>query len=385
MDHRARTRRSPWALLAFISVISTASLAQDGTDCDGRCEAAQALIERFDLRTGPIPVRDRFENRRPRRIVVADPYIADQIRDLVPSSQIIAIDGLRNFAEIAEVIDEAEILIGLCAPEVIARARRLQWIQLLNAGADTCTGLPELVDRDIPVTNLQRIQGPHMAEHAIAMMFALARSLPQYGLDQHTGTWSRGLRGVGELKLIEIEGKTLLVVGLGGIGTEVARRGAALGMRVIATRASRREGPDYVDYVGLADEASELAAQSDFVVNATPLTPDTTGMFDAQFFSAMKPSAYFINIGRGESVVTEDLSKALQSSTIAGAGLDVTDPEPLPKDHPLWTMANVLLTPHIATRSDHRNERTAILVYENLRRYLEGEALLSEVNLARGY
>ena len=184
---------------------------------------------------------------------------------------------------------------------------------------------------------------------------------------------------------VEVEGKTLLVVGLGGIGTEVAKRAHALGMHVIATRNSRREGPDYVEYVGLADEYRALAARADVIVNATPLTPETRGMFDAQFFDAMKDDAYFINIGRGESVVTAALIAALEQHKIGGAGLDVTDPEPLPPGHPLWGMRNVIITPHIATSSDIRDERTLVLVAENVRRYIRGDALLSVVDLAAGY
>jgi len=359
--------------------------AQPGAACDAVCAAGAALIERFELREGRTPVRERDDWVVPRRIAVADPALAEFIRPLVPEAEVIGVDGLRNFAAMARAVEGAEILIGLCSPEVIERGRALRWIQLLNAGADSCTAVPAVAERGLLVTNLQRIQGPHMADHAMALMLALARSLPQYGRDQVAGYWSRGLRGVGELQILELERKTLLVVGLGGIGTEVARRGAGLGMRVIATRNSARTGPEFVDYVGLADEVEALAEQADVIVNSTPLTDATREMFDADFFAHMQPHAYFINIGRGESVVTDDLVDALTAGGLAGAGLDVTVPEPLPAAHPLWQMPNVILTPHIATRSDLRDERTAILVAENLRRYLRGDALVSEVNLARGY
>jgi phosphoglycerate dehydrogenase-like enzyme len=224
-----------------------------------------------------------------------------------------------------------------------------------------------------------------MAEHAIALMLALARALPVYGIEQANGEWTRGFRERRAENLVELEGKTLLVVGLGGIGTEVADRAHGLAMRVIATRNSSREGPSYVEYVGLADEYLTLAARADVVVNATPLTPETRGMFDAAFFDAMQDHAFFINIGRGESVVTDALVAALVAGKLGGAGLDVTDPEPLPPGHPLWSMENVIITPHVATSSDVRSERTVTLVVENLRRYLRGDRLLSVVDLARGY
>ena len=343
------------------------------------------LIERFELREGPTPVRERADWTPPKKIVVADVPLADYLRSIAPGVEIVGVPGLRNFAAMEAVVADADVLIGLCTPAIVARGTKLKWIQLLNAGADSCATIPAVAERGILVTNLQRIQGPHMAEHAMALMLALARALPQYGVEQHDGAFTRGFRELRAERLIEVEDKTLLVVGLGGIGTEVAKRAHGLGMHVIATRNSRREGPDYVEYVGLADEYRTLAARVDVVVNTTPLTPETRGMFDAEFFTAMKDSAFFINIGRGESVVTAALTAALQEQRIGGAGLDVTDPEPLPAGHPLWSMTNVIITPHIATSSDVRSERTVTLVAENVRRYLRGDRVLSVVDLAAGY
>ena len=179
-------------------------------------------------------------------------------------------------------------------------------------------------------------------------------------------------------------GKTMLVVGLGGIGTETAKRAAALGMIVYATRNSSREGPDYVEYVGLSDELFELAAKADVIVNALPLTAATQGLFNSDFFDAVKPGAYFINVARGASVVTDDLMAALDSGQLAGAGLDVTDPEPLPPDHPLWRMQNVIITPHVAGVA-RTLERHQAVAQENLRRFIAGDALLNVVDPARGY
>jgi phosphoglycerate dehydrogenase-like enzyme len=358
---------------------------QAATDCDEYCAAAAELIERFGLREDATPSRERVDWARPKRIAVADVAVADVLRSIAPGVEVIGVPGLRNFEAMAKAVEGADVLVGLCSPEIVARGKNLRWIQLLNAGAETCTGVPEVAERGILVTNLQRIQGPHMAEHAVAMMLALARGLPYFSPQQNAGRWTNGLRELGGVQLLEIEGKTLLVVGLGGIGTEVAKRAAGLGMHVLATRNSSREGPPFVDYVGLSDEYVELAARADVVVNSTPLTPQTVGMFDARFFAAMKDTAFFINIGRGESVVTADLVAALESRQIAGAGLDVTDPEPLPPGHPLWSMTNVILTPHIATSSDFRSERTIVLAAENLRRYLRGDRLLSVVDLAQGY
>jgi phosphoglycerate dehydrogenase-like enzyme len=217
----------------------------------------------------------------------------------------------------------------------------------------------------------------------MAMLFAFTRGLYRYIPEQLEGSWDRG--AVSRDRMWEINGRTMLVVGLGGIGTEVARRAHALGMRVVATRRSSRSGPDFVDYVGLSDEVVDLVAAADVVVTALPLTPETTGMFDAEFFAAMKPTAYFINVGRGKSVVTDDLMAALESGELAGAGLDVTDPEPLPTDHPLWRLPNVIITPHVAASSVQAVERLQAVVRENLRRYVAGEPMLSVVDVGRGY
>ena len=184
---------------------------------------------------------------------------------------------------------------------------------------------------------------------------------------------------------MDLEGRTLLVVGLGGIGTAVASRAHGLGMRVIATRSSRREGPEFVAYVGLADELNTLAVQADVVINTVPLTEKTRGIFNKQFFDAMQPTAFFISVGRGASTVTDDLVAALQNGDIAGAGLDVTDPEPLPQGHPLWTAPRVIITPHTAGRSDRSRDRLFTVVRENLRRYVAGEPMLSVVEVERGY
>jgi phosphoglycerate dehydrogenase-like enzyme len=291
-----------FALVLLTTGALAAPLARQ-RDCDALCAAGAALIQRFELREDDVPARERADWAPPRKIVVADVAVADALRPLAPGAEVVGVAGLRNFAGMADVIADADVLVGLCTPELIAKGRKLRWVQLLNAGADSCATIPAVADRRILVTNLQRIQGPHMAEHAIALMLGLARALPVYAAEQHAGAFTRGFRELRAERPFEIEGKTLLVVGLGGIGTEVAKRAHGLGMRVIATRNSSRSGPEYVSYVGLADEYAELATQADVVVNATPLTPATRGMFDTRFFAALKPGALFVNIGRGESVV----------------------------------------------------------------------------------
>ena len=231
---------------------------------------------------------------------------------------------------------------------------------------------------------MQKMSSPVIAEHAIAMMLALARKLPEFIDGKAQGDWKQGAPFTEGMTTVS--GKTMLVLGLGGIGTEIARRGAALGMRVVATRNSSREGPDFVDYVGLADEMIALAKDADVIVNALPLTPATQGLLGEEFFAVagQKNAPFFINVGRGATVDTDALLAALQSGRLAGAGLDVTDPEPLPAEHPLWREANVIITPHISAQGSDL-VRYRVLVQENIRRYLTGDALLNVVDPDKGY
>ena len=175
------------------------------------------------------------------------------------------------------------------------------------------------------------------------------------------------------------------MLGLGSIGREAAQRAHGLGMRVIATRNSRREGPNYVDYVGLSHEALALAAQADVVINALPFTPATQNLVDADFFQAMPTDALFINVGRGGPVDTAALVSALENNIIGGAGLDVVNPEPLPKTSPLWGFKNVIITPHVAAMSNKSLQLTRLIAQENLRRYIAGDRLINFVNRENAY
>jgi phosphoglycerate dehydrogenase-like enzyme len=173
---------------------------------------------------------------------------------------------------------------------------------------------------------------------------------------------------------------------MGGIGTNVARVAHSLGMRVVATRRSNSGiTSEYVEQVATPDELIDLAGHADFIVNCLPLTNATRGLFDARFFSSVKRGAIFVNVGRGATVVTDDLTDALRRGQLGGVGLDVTDPEPLPRSHPLWRMPNVVITPHIAGKSDDLDDRAWLIAHENLRRYSTGECMLSVVDRSSGY
>ena len=340
----------------------------------------EQLIEQTGIEAGDVAMRDMPGWHRPRKIIVLDRFgFFEEVDGTVSGVELVAV---RSEADAIAQAADADAIIGFCAGRVVSAAPKVKWVQIFSAGAEHCIAVDQIRSEQVILTNMQKMSSPVIAEHVIAMALALARGLPQFSKTMSQGKWLRGPVMTDQMQTIA--GKTMLVVGLGGIGTEVARKAAALDMRVIGTRRSSREGPDFVDYVGLSDELHELAGQADFIVNALPLTPATTGLFDQQFFAAAKSGTHFINVGRGRTVVTDDLVAALRDGRVAGAGLDVTDPEPLPADHPLWQFDNVIITPHVASRGADR-VRHRILAIENLRRFVAGDALLNVVDPNLGY
>ena len=341
------------------------------------------VIADMGLRESAIASRDLPGWSPPKKIVLrmGRPGALAEYQALAPEVDFVMVESVEQARQ--EAVDSQAVL-GYCDEEMLSDSPGLFWIQVYSAGVENCIANPSMQSGNRLLTNGQRIGSPALAEHAIAMMMMLARGLDVYYANQLSGKWKRETR-LDRADHLELEGRTLLVVGLGGIGTQLAKRGHGLGMQVIATRNSRREGPEYVDYVGLSHELNELAARADVVINTVPLTDKTRGIFNATFFDAMKPEGFFISVGRGGSTVTDDLVAALKSGSIGGAGLDVTDPEPLPKGHPLWTMPRVIITPHTAGRSDKGRDRLYLMVKENLRRYVNGEPMLSVVDIEKGY
>ncbi|MEO8062332.1 MAG: D-2-hydroxyacid dehydrogenase [Pseudomonadota bacterium] len=353
---------------------------------------AVEVINQLGLAEGATALRELPGWRKPKRLVISmnGPVTAnsqqalDALRAAAPDLEIV---GVANTDEMIAKVADADAIAGgddtVCDERVLAAAKKLRWVSVYSAGVEACLDKKGVNKPGLVVTNMKAVLGPVMSEHTTALMFALSRSLQVSVGRQATGEgWSGNFRGSEPQALT---GKTLLVVGLGGIGTEVARRAHALGMKVIATRASSRKGPDFVSYVGLSDELPALIGQADVVVSTLPLVPSTTRLFDAKMFARMKKTAFFINVGRGGSVVTDDLVAALNSGTIAGAGLDVTEPEPLPKDHPLWKAKNIIITPHMSARSDLGQAIRELVLREQLRRFTAGDKLLSVVDLRKGY
>lgn len=359
--------------LYLILALPTAVLAQDDWSVD-------EFVATTGVREGAVASRELPGWDAQPTILIAPAWgFPERLQAAFPDANIIVANDLPEAMAQAPL---ADVIVGLCSADVVAAADKLVWVQIYWAGVERCLDVDKLGTGEVLLTNMQKMSSPTIGEHAVAMTLSLARGLVQYGSIMDTGEWRRDL--MSDPGMYSVSGRTMLVVGLGGIGSAAAQRAKALGMRVIATRNSSREGPPWVDYVGLSDELHELVAEADVVVNALPLTSSTQGLFDREIFAGFKKGAYFINVGRGGTVVTDDLVAALESGHVGGAGLDVTDPEPLPAEHPLWQMPNVIITPHVAGSGSDRRYHF-MLLRENVRRYLEGDALFNVVDPERGY
>lgn len=370
-------RITSWIVCGFACVAALAAGSAEPTVE----ERTARMITDLGLIEAAQPVRETSGWQKPKRIVVRDatPERVQWLQGVAPGVELVP---AATTADVARVVGDADAVLGTCTAAALDAGKRVRWIQVYNAGVESCVAVPAVRERGLLLTNMQKVAGPVMAEHVMAMLLSFARRLPQLTEAQRTGVWRADMEDAPGA--FALTGKTMLVVGLGGIGTEVAQRASAFGMRVIATRASQRPAPQYVAKVGTPDKLLAFLGEADVVVNTLPLTPETRGLFDAKTFAAMKPGGYFINVGRGATVVTADLVAALQKKSLAGAGLDVTDPEPLPAGHALWSTPNVIITPHVSADTDDREDRW-LLVRENLRRYVAGERMLSVVDTARGY
>ena len=261
--------------------------------------------------------------------------------------------------------------------QVLRLAPQLRWAHTPSAGVEHLL-VPAVLERDLTLTNSAGVHAIPIAEFVMAYLLSRAKRLPSYWAAQAEAHWARGL------ELHELYGATMLILGIGGIGQAIAERAAAFGMRIWGSRRTPRPTP-HVERVVIGDEWRALLPEADYVVVAAPLTSATRGMVDAAAFAAMKPSALLVNIARGPLVDEVALVEALRSGRIAGAALDTFDHEPLPADHPLWTLPGVMITPHATANSPRMRERQVDLFLENLQRFRSGQPLLNIVDKAAGY
>jgi phosphoglycerate dehydrogenase-like enzyme len=273
-------------------------------------------------------------------------------------------------------IETADAAYGTVPPELFSRAKKLRWICASRAGLGSAYFHDALVNSDVVVTGMHGSYNDHLSTHAIAFLLAFARRFDHY-LPQHR--WQRGPG------MIDLPTQTVLIVGVGGSGSEASKQCAAFGMRVLGIDPRVKQAPAGMAELSTPDRLEDRLGEADFVILTTPETPNTLGMFNARLFSRMKRGAYFINIARGRCVVTKDLITALQSGQLAGAGLDVVDPEPLPASSPLWGMPNVLITPHVAILGTPYRQKWEAILIENCRRFAAGQTLLNTVDKRQWY
>ncbi|WP_025028886.1 D-2-hydroxyacid dehydrogenase [Caldalkalibacillus mannanilyticus] len=302
-----------------------------------------------------------------------------RIKELYPDHEYFFYDKLSTVER--EVLAKTEILLTYgedLTGAIIDQMPRLKWIQVLSAGLELMP-FESLLKRDILVTNARGIHRIPMAEYTMGMILQMTRKSIELFQFQKQGVWDRSLR------VDEVYGKTLGIVGAGAIGSEIAKRAKVFGMKVIGLRREKKQESSDFDEMVTFEERETLFRQSDFVVVLFPATPETIYCIGEKELSQMKPSAYLMNIARGKIVQEGALLKALQEKRIAGAILDVFEQEPLPADHPFWQLDNVILTPHLSGRSPYYMQRALDIFIENLAHYPNASNMMNPIDLRKGY
>jgi len=293
--------------------------------------------------------------------------------------------NLPDYKRVDEEIVDAEIVVAWSIrPEQIAAAKRLRWIHSPAAAVHQLI-FPELVNSDIILTNAREVHGPVVAEHVIALIFALAKKIPGSVRLQQKHVWGQQILWDEVPRVREVAGATLGMVGLGSIGRPVVKSAKALGMKVLAVREHPEKGSEGADAIFGPPRVDEVFCQADYIVLAVPVTASTKALANAERLTLMKPDACLINVGRGQLVDEPALAAALREKKIGAAALDVFPKEPLAADSPLWDVPNLLITPHTAALTGKLWERHYGLFSENLRRYLSGQPLLAVVDKRKGY
>lgn len=297
----------------------------------------------------------------------------------------VSVVNLPDYKHVDEQIVDAEIVIAWSIrPEQIAAAKRLRWIHSPAAAVHQLM-FPELTNSDIVLTNAREVHGPVVAEHVIALIFALAKKIPGSVRLQEKHIWGQQILWDEVPRVREVAGATLGLIGLGSIGRAVAKSAKALGMKVIAVREHPEKGSEGADAVYGPSQINDIFRQADYIVLAAPVTDGTKAIANAERLALMKPEACLINVGRGPLVDEPALAAALGQKKVGGAALDVFPKEPLPADSPLWDVPNLLITPHTAALTDRLWERHYALFSENLRRYLQCKPLVAVVDKRKGY
>jgi phosphoglycerate dehydrogenase-like enzyme len=284
--------------------------------------------------------------------------------------------------EALRLLPQADAAFGTLDAQLLAQAQKLAWLQAPQAAPPAGYFFPELVDHPVQVTNFRGIYNDHVAVHAVAMLLALARGLPRYMRQQARSEWIRHLADEDVLNLAE---STVLVIGVGGIGAEIARIVAAFGAKVLGIDPRRTDAPEGVRAMFLPQDIDRLLPSADAVILTLPHTPQSEGLIDARRLALMRPHALLVNIGRGATVRLDPLADALRQWRLGGAALDVFEQEPLQANHPLWSEPRALLTPHVAVVGPHIVERRLAVLCENAQRFESGRPLRNVVDKALWY
>jgi len=307
-------------------------------------------------------------------VVGVSPAELGELRQAAPGVNVVGVTAQEAAAQVAD----ADGLIGPPSAEALRAGKNLKWVQSQSAGVERFA--PELKGRPVVLTNCKIIQGPNIADHAMAMLLMLTRDLYSAKAAMAKEQWVRG-----QFHPIELTGKTAVIIGVGGIGMQIAQRAHGFGMNIIGVDPKEISYTYFLKQVVPPDRLDEVLPQADVIFVSAPLTEQSRRMVGARQFELMKKGAYFVAVSRGGLYDTGGLVKALDEKRLRGAGLDVTDPEPLPPGHPLWKFDNVIITPHYAGQSDLVQRRRIDLYKENLRRFSKGETLLNVVDKDRGY
>jgi phosphoglycerate dehydrogenase-like enzyme len=332
------------------------------------------------------------------KLVIHPPVEAARLEKIAAAAPNLTVVNARDEEHARQALADADAFFGKITPPLLASAQRLRWIQAPTASLEHYL-FPELVAHPCVLTNMRGLFSDVIAEHVFGYLICFARNFHRYIRQQMQARWApvggdaarvSFATGPGVINAIDLAhpplaGSTLGIVGLGAIGAEVARKGLAFAMRVLAVDPVPTQAPEGVAALWPVSRLPELLAESDYVVIAAPHTPETEKMFRRPQFQQMKRSAYLINVGRGAIVDLTDLTAALQAGEIAGAGLDVFETEPLPAEHPLWRREDVILTPHVAGYSPKIAERHLGVLLENIRRFAAGEPLRNVVDKARWF
>ncbi len=312
-------------------------------------------------------------------VIMPDPDILRELQNASPKVRIVPVTSQNAMQEIAD----ADAFIGNITPEQVRAGKNLKWVGVMSAGVENVlfkSGGNDLRDSKIVLTNNKVVQGPEIADHALAMLLALSRNLPAFwAAKQQERLQARPYPG------IELKGRTAVVIGMGGIGMQIAIRAWAFGMTVIGVDPEDKPFTPMVKRFVKPDQLDAVLPEADVVFISAPHTPLSDKMMGAKEFGLMKKGSYFIAVSRGGIYDLNALVKALDEQKLAGAGVDVTDPEPLPPGHPLWKFPNTIITPHLAGRSDKDRARMVGTIKENIQRFADGKPLINVVDKQKGY